>query len=191
MSKKKKQPCIIKNEDFDYNVKLIVGSIDYYVSDSGDIFKKEKKGWLKKKLFTNKHNGYVYCGVRIDGEYKSRRVHRLVAQAFIHNPNNKPVVNHINHKKDDNRVENLEWVTVAENTQDAYDNGLEKNDKGYDDSQSYPIWCINLNTGYIQDYGSISEASKILHISKSTIARQCKNKNLNFKPRCGYRFMYQ
>lgn len=118
-------------------------------------------------------------------------MHRLVAQAFIHNPNNKPVVNHINHKKDDNRVENLEWVTVAENTQDAYDNGLEKNDKGYDDNQSYPIWCINLNTGYIQDYGSISEASKILHISKSTIARQCKNKNLNFKPRCGYRFMYQ
>jgi len=54
------------------------------------------------------------------------RMHRIIAELFIPNPNNLPMVNHINGKKDDNRVENLEWVTASENTQHAFDIGLHR-----------------------------------------------------------------
>ena len=58
------------------------------------------------------------------------RVNRLIAQAFIPNPENKPTVNHKNGNKLDNRVENLEWMTREENMQHAYDNALKKPTRG-------------------------------------------------------------
>jgi hypothetical protein len=59
-----------------------------------------------------------------NGKRFSRYVHRLVAETFIPNPDNKGEVNHINGVKDDNRVENLQWSTRSENMKHAYDNGL-------------------------------------------------------------------
>lgn len=53
--------------------------------------------------------------IAINGKRKGELVHRLVALHFIDNPEGKPEVNHINHIRDDNRVENLEWVTKSEN----------------------------------------------------------------------------
>lgn len=68
--------------------------------------------------------GYLRVGLTINGKLCTKKVHRLVAEAFIPNPDNKPCVNHINGNKDNNFVYNLEWVTYKENTKHAIDNGL-------------------------------------------------------------------
>jgi hypothetical protein len=60
-------------------------------------------------------DGYIRCNLKNDGKRYDYTVHRLVANAFIPNPNSKPQVNHINGVKTDNRIENLEWCTQSEN----------------------------------------------------------------------------
>ena len=71
-------------------------------------------------------NGYKQIYVQINKRRKILYIHRLVAQAFIPNPENKPNVNHINGIKSDNCVENLEWCTQAENQNHASENNLLK-----------------------------------------------------------------
>ena len=67
----------------------------------------------------NSH-GYIQYHLSKNGRVKAYQAHRLVAMAFISNPANKPVINHRNGVKTDNRVENLEWSTVSENTKHAH-----------------------------------------------------------------------
>lgn len=71
-----------------------------------------------------KRNGYAQISLSRNGKVKSIGVHRLVAMAFIENPESKATVNHKNGNKLDNRAENLEWATQKENSQHAYDTGL-------------------------------------------------------------------
>ena len=130
----------------------------------------------------------MYCGIHYAQGNIQKRVHRLVAEAFIPNPENLPVVGHRNNRKDDNRVDNLYWTTVSENTQKAFDDGLAKNDKGIDDNQSIPVKMYNSATNeLLGTYGSIREASRETGIVASTIARQAKYKRPVRKP---YYFRY-
>lgn len=78
---------------------------------------------LKPSLTTK---GYYKVSLFNNGKEWQPSIHRLVAKAFIPNPENKPCVNHINGIKTDNRVENLEWCTHSENLRHAVDNGLKK-----------------------------------------------------------------
>jgi hypothetical protein len=98
---------------------------EYQVSDLGNVksLKRGKEVILKPKLTAK---GYLEVHFRIDGKDKIFKVHRLVAEAFIPNPESKPQVNHKNCIKTDNRVENLEWATNGENQLHAYKNGLQK-----------------------------------------------------------------
>lgn len=89
---------------------------DYYsVSNCGDV-RSERKGILLKP--SKDKYGYLYFVLCVDGERRTIKAHRLVAKAFISNPQNKPTVNHRNGIRDDNRVENLEWLTNKEQSND-------------------------------------------------------------------------
>lgn len=71
-------------------------------------------------------NGYLIVSLNDGSKRKNRLLHRVIATAFIANPDNKPQVNHINGIGVDNRLENLEWVTVSENQRHAVRTGLSK-----------------------------------------------------------------
>lgn len=76
------------------------------------------------KLSKNIKTGYLECNLCKDGLTHTKAVHRLVAETFIPNPDNKPQVNHKDGNKLNNNVDNLEWCTAAENVRHAIDNNL-------------------------------------------------------------------
>jgi hypothetical protein len=113
--------------DMDKVWKDIPGFENYYsVSDCGDIYSK-RNGRNLKLLFTIK--GYLYVIISAKGIKKRCSIHRIVAELFIPNPENKPQVNHKNGIKTDNYYENLEWNTQSENMIHAFTTGIRK-DKG-------------------------------------------------------------
>ena len=114
-------------EDLDGEVwkKIGFGGGNYEISNYGRVksFHKGKVKILKPSL----HDcGYLYVELYERGKCRKCKIHRLVAEGFIPNPENKPTVDHILNNKFDNFVGNLRWATMAENNQYAYDTEAKK-----------------------------------------------------------------
>ena len=105
--------------------RLIEGETDFYVSNFGRVRKNNRL--INQSI---NQDGYYSCWIGSGDSRKRKLVHRLVAQAFIPNPENKEAVDHIDGNKLNNRfsddpdINNLRWVTNQENTQAAYEKGL-------------------------------------------------------------------
>jgi len=145
----------------------------YFVSDLGIINSVYKKSEKKSRM---QNNGYMVIDLFKKNKQKTILVHRIVAYAFIPNPENKPQVNHKNGIKTDNRVLNLEWCTAKENQIHSLKNGHRK---------TIEIIQYDLLGNKINEFKSLTEASRKTSISMPSISRCINNIRQNVR---GYKF---
>lgn len=150
----------------------------YYISNFGNI--KHDNNFLKKCIHSN---GYEQVNIRIGNKYVTKLIHRLVAVAFIPNPDNKPCVDHIDGNKRNNYVSNLRWVTPVENANNIITKKRSRNRKSHNEKKIVAI------SGEINVYfNSIIEASIILGVDRTSISKCLKGQRGKAG---GYVFKYQ
>lgn len=130
-------------------------------------------------------DGYLISILTINSIKRTIKIHRLVAIAFIPNPYNKPMVNHINGIKNDNRLSNLEWCTAKENSIHAVKNGLNNPTKGDMCNLSKNIGSLNIKSRKIinvktnQTFNTIKEASDFYNIKYNILSKNLNGQNIN------------
>ena len=147
----------------------------YQVSNLGRV-KRVKTGRILK---SGKHrDGYLHVCLSKNGSKSTKKIHRLVAEAFIPNPDNKQQVNHIDEDKTNNMVSNLEWSTSKENTNHGTRNKR----------VSIPIIATNIKTGESTEFYGARECARQLDLNCGNITKVLKGR---LKQTGGYTFKYK
>lgn len=147
---------------------------NYQISNLGNV-KNTKADTILKPY--NTKSGYLHIDLFNENGRKTFTVHRLVASTFLDNPNNHPIINHINENKTDNRVENLEWCDSKYNINYGTTQ-IRRVEK-----KKIRILQYTKEGKYVNEWDSIKTASQSLNISKSLISECCSGK---YKTAGGY-----
>ena len=142
--------------------------------------------YQKEKCLKPGTDGWGYNYVSIKG--KNKRIHRLVAETFIPNPNNYEQVNHIDGNKQNNRMDNLEWCTREYNMQEAFKMGLVKRTKGEKHHLSKKVNQYDLSGNLIKEWGCFRDIQRELGFPHSNISSCCRGKQ---KTAYGYIWKYE
>lgn len=139
----------------------------YAVTSCGKVWSYKYKKFLKPK---NNGRGYLFVTLCKDGKIKNHKIHRLVAEAYIPNPDNLPQVDHIDNDKTHNYVNNLQWITNRDNNRK---------------SKNKPILQFDLDGNFICEWECASDVGKEV---QSTI---CNCLNGRYKTAYGYIWKYK
>ena len=142
----------------------------YMVSNLGRVkrigfYRNQSSTWEhEEKILKAGDNGrgYLFVNLSINNKQYHRYVHRLVAEAFIPNPENKATVNHIDCNRHNNNVKNLEWATYRENNDYALKVMREQGENKRNNKASKPIIQYDLEMNFIAEYPSVREAERQL-----------------------------
>lgn len=131
-----------------------------------------------RKLVIDKY-GYFVVSLRVNGKSKQHFVHRLVAQAFMPNPDNKPHIDHINTDKTDNRVCNLRWVTQKENSNNPLTVDKKKKNHRYgvtgiNNVRSTVVLQFSKDGEFIKKWDCITDVQRELGINRGNVIKCCK-----------------
>lgn len=139
--------------------KLIPNYENYWIFDNGDVYNENTKQILKGSIG---EHGYRYYRLSKDNKKKMFYGHRLVAEAFLDNPNDLPVVNHKDGNKLNNNVDNLEWVSYSDNTKAWHEGRTSKTNQKfeyYTGDLENEIWKPYQNY-LVSNYGRVRHAIK-------------------------------
>lgn len=162
----------------------------YQISNFGNVKSLNYKHSQKERILRNNPSSNGYINVRLfkDGEFKRFWVHRLVALAFLSNPNNYPCINHIDSNKQNNNVNNLEWCSYSYNIKYGYDNGYHK--PITKTSQSRVIKQYDLQGNLINIYETYKGMCRQLFGKQKTGILKCCANDLFKYTAYGYRWQY-
>lgn len=150
--------------------KTINGFSNYLIGNNGEVYNKQTQ-YSKRPTSNHSGKGYLYVDLYNGNKRTRKYVHRLVAEAYIPNPENKPYINHIDGNPHNNSVKNLEWCTPLENVEHA--SKVIKTMKQYkkaNERRKRKVKMFNKVSGVeVATFESILEAERCTGISLSNI----------------------